>query len=100
MGFARDWSAEVSGRRVVAGDLNATPWSHPFRRLLADGRLHNSQRGYGLELTFPAHATPLLQVSIDHVLYSDGFRVVDRRLGPALGSDHFPVVVDLALVVP
>ncbi|HEY5649843.1 MAG TPA: endonuclease/exonuclease/phosphatase family protein, partial [Acidimicrobiia bacterium] len=100
LGFARDWSAESGGRRIVAGDLNATPWSSSFRRLVANADLVNSQRGYGLELTFPSDASPLVQVPIDHVLHSDGFRVVDRRLGPALGSDHFPVVVDLALVQP
>lgn len=98
LGFARDWSAESGGRRIVAGDLNATPWSLPFRRLLRDGNLHNSQRGYGLELTFPSGSSPLVQVPIDHVLYSDGFQVIDRRLGPPLGSDHLPVVVELALV--
>lgn len=100
LGFARDWSSESGGRRIVAGDLNATPWSWPFRRLVFDGGLHNSQRGYGLELTFPTGSSPLVQVSIDHVLYSDGFAVIDRRLGPPLGSDHLPVVVDLALVEP
>jgi endonuclease/exonuclease/phosphatase (EEP) superfamily protein YafD len=98
LGFARDWSAETGGRRIVAGDLNATPWSLPFRRLLSGGSLNNSQRGYGLELTFPSDASPLVQVPIDHVLFSEGFQVIGRRLGPPLGSDHFPVVVDLALV--
>ena len=98
LGFARDWSAESGGRRIVAGDLNATPWSQTFRRLIAGGALSNSQRGYGLELTFPANANPLIQVPIDHVLHSEGFAVIDRRIGPALGSDHLPVVVDLALV--
>jgi endonuclease/exonuclease/phosphatase (EEP) superfamily protein YafD len=98
LGFARDWSAESGGRRIVAGDLNATPWSYPFRRLMAHGGLHNSQRGYGLELSFPSESSPIIRVPIDHVLYSDGLRVVDRRLGPPLGSDHFPVVVDLALI--
>ncbi len=98
LGFARDWSAESGGRRIVAGDLNATPWSLPFRRLVSGGSLINSQRGYGLELTFPSGSSPLVQVPIDHVLHSDGFRVIDRRLGPAIGSDHLPVVVDLALV--
>ncbi len=98
LGFARDWSAESGGRRVVAGDLNATPWSLPFRRLVSGGSLMNSQRGYGLELTFPSGSSPLVQVPIDHVLHSDGLRVIDRRLGPAIGSDHLPVVVDLALV--
>lgn len=98
LGFARDWSAETGGYRIVAGDLNATPWSQPFRRLLDDGGLTNSQLGYGLELTFPSGSSQLVQVPIDHVLYSEGFAVIDRRLGPALGSDHLPVVVDLALV--
>lgn len=98
LGFARDWSAESGGRRIVAGDLNATPWSYAFRRLLDGGALINSQRGYGLELTFPASASPLVQVPIDHVLHSEGFRVIDRRLGPAFGSDHYSVIVDLALV--
>jgi endonuclease/exonuclease/phosphatase (EEP) superfamily protein YafD len=98
LGFARDWSAESGGRRIVAGDLNATPWSLPFRRLVSDGGLFNSQRGYGLELSFPARSSPLVQVPIDHVLYSEGFAVVDRRLGPPFGSDHLSVVVDLALV--
>ena len=98
LGFARDWSAESGGRRIVAGDLNATPWSLPFRRLLAGGGLQNSQRGYGLELTFPSNSSPIVQVPIDHVLYSEGFQVIDRRLGPSLGSDHLPVVVDFALV--
>lgn len=98
IGFARDWSSESGGWRIVAGDLNATPWSLPFRRLLRGGGLFNSQRGFGLELTFPSGSSPLVQVPIDHVLHSDGFRVVDRRLGPPLGSDHLPVVVELALI--
>ncbi len=100
LGFARDWSAESGGRRIVVGDLNATPWSLPFRRLVSGGGLVNSQRGYGLELTFPAGSSPLVQVPIDHVLYSEGFAVIDRRLGPPFGSDHLPLVVDLALVQP
>ncbi len=98
LGFARDWSAESGGRRIVAGDLNATPWSLSFRRLLDGGGLNNSQRGYGLELTFPSGSSPLVQVPIDHVLHAGGFAVTDRRLGPSLGSDHLPVVVDLALI--
>lgn len=96
--FAREWAAESDVRTVVAGDLNATPWSYTFRRLERIGELRNSQRGYGLELTFPAEAHPVYQVSIDHVLYSEGLAVVDRRLGRPSGSDHLPVYVELVLV--
>ena len=98
IGFAMDWAAEGGGHRIVTGDFNATPWSQAFRRLIAHGELRNSQRGYGLELTFPSDGSPLVQVPIDHLLYSEGFAVVDRRLGPALGSDHFSLVVDLVVL--
>jgi endonuclease/exonuclease/phosphatase (EEP) superfamily protein YafD len=40
----------------------------------------------------------LLQVSIDHLLHSSELAVADRRLGPPMGSDHLPLVVDLSIV--
>lgn len=97
--FAADWAADQQGPTIVVGDFNATPWSYAFRRLISSAHLANSGRGFGLELSYPADANPLLRVPIDHLLYSDELAVVDRRLGPALGSDHFPLTVDLALAV-
>lgn len=94
--FASRWVKEQQGRVIVVGDFNAGPWSYPFRRLVSGTGLHDSSRGFGLELSYPAEAIPLIQVSIDHLLYSDGLAVVDRRLGPSLGSDHYPLTVDLA----
>lgn len=80
----------------MVGDFNATPWSYPFRRLMASTDLSNSALGFGLDLSYPADGNPLVRVPIDHLLFSDGLAVVDRRLGPAMGSDHFPLTVDLA----
>ena len=96
--FAGLWAASREGPKVIVGDFNASPWSDPFRRLRTDTGLRNSQAGYGLELSYPADANPLLQVSIDHLLHSPDLVVADRRLGPPLGSDHLPLVVDLSLV--
>ncbi len=95
-GWYSDWVTARSGDVIVVGDFNATPWSSPFRRLIADTGLHNSQRGYGLELTYPTRSIVPAQVSIDHLLHSDGFTVVNRELGPSMGSDHVPLIVDLA----
>lgn len=95
--FAADWAAEREGPRFVVGDLNATPWSWPFRNLVSKAGLKNSQAGFGLQPTFPATSNVLLRVPIDHLLHSDELVVRDRRLGPPLGSDHFPLVVDLEL---
>jgi len=96
--FATDWAAGQDGPTIVVGDFNATPWSYPFRRLISTADLSNSARGFGLDLSYPADGNPLIRVPIDHLLFSDGLAVVDRSLGPAMGSDHFPLTVDMALV--
>ena len=93
--FAGDWAGSAEGAYFVVGDFNATPWSAPFRRMLATGGLRNSQIGFGLQPSFPATSSPLLRVPIDHLLHSDELVVTDRRLGPNLGSDHFVLIVDL-----
>ncbi|MCI0678648.1 MAG: endonuclease/exonuclease/phosphatase family protein, partial [Actinobacteria bacterium] len=95
--FATRWASDQEGAFVVVGDLNATPWSWPFRRLVGETTLRNSQIGFGLQASFPVDANLLIRVPIDHLLHSDALVVRDRRLGPELGSDHFPLVVDLAL---
>lgn len=95
--FAGEWAAARAGPAVVTGDLNAGPWSRAFRRMADIGGLHDSERGHGLQPSFPATANPLLRVPIDHLLATEGVAVTSRRLGPALGSDHFPLVVDLVV---
>ncbi len=97
MAFAGDWAASQEGAFIVVGDFNATPWSSPFRKLLAAAELRNSQIGFGLQPTFPSTSTFLMRVPIDHLVHSPALTVRDRQLGPALGSDHFPLLVDLEL---
>lgn len=82
---------------VVMGDLNATPFAPAFADLLAAGGLRDSGRGHGLGGTWPT-GVPLLSVAIDHVLVGKGVVVLDRWIGPDIGSDHLPVIVDLGLL--
>lgn len=93
--FAAEWAVGRSGPVVVVGDFNATPWSWPFRSLLANGDLINSQRGFGLQPSFSSRSNLLFRVPIDHVVHSSELQVTHRQLGPDLGSDHFPLLVDL-----
>jgi endonuclease/exonuclease/phosphatase (EEP) superfamily protein YafD len=97
LGFAAKWATSRNGAFVVVGDFNATPWSWPFRQLIDSSDLRNSQRGFGLQPTFSAESNLLLRVPIDHLLHSPALEVTDRELGPPLGSDHFPLLVDLQL---
>jgi len=100
LGFAGAWATDQAGAFVIVGDFNSTPWSWPFRRLIGNAGLLNSQTGFGLQPSFPAGSNLLLRVPIDHLVHSHALEVTGRSLGPNLGSDHFPLVVDLQMVSP
>ena len=78
---------------LLLGDLNLSPWSPYFTRLLADASLQDSAAGHGIQASWPVPWPPL-RIPIDHALYSDGIRIQHREPGPATGSDHDPVIVD------
>lgn len=88
-------------RLILVGDFNLTPWSFTLRRI---------DSGYGLErrdralFTWPARLSPhgrlgmpLPLLPIDHVYAGAAWRTVKIERGPLLGSDHYPLVVVLAL---
>ncbi len=78
---------------LLAGDLNATPWSRAFTGLDALGL----RRATGLAPTWPAVAGGWSGIPIDHVLASRHWRRIDSWRGPDLGSDHAPVLARVAL---
>jgi endonuclease/exonuclease/phosphatase (EEP) superfamily protein YafD len=79
---------------VVAGDFNATPWSRPFAKLVGASGLCDTRAGFGYQGSYPS-SSAILRIPIDHVLVSCGVGVRDRTIGPDVGSDHLPVIVDL-----
>jgi endonuclease/exonuclease/phosphatase (EEP) superfamily protein YafD len=91
-----DRARAVRGPVLVMGDLNATPWSRPFRRLIDRSGLCDSRAGFGLQASFPATSV-VLRIPIDHLLASCAVGVRDRRIGRDVGSDHLPVLVDLVI---
>lgn len=87
--------AKASGQpAIIAGDLNATPWSNAFSGIGQTG----FRRATGLVPTWPAAGGGWLGIPIDHVLVTSHWSVVDRKVGPNLGSDHLPVMVRIGLL--
>ena len=90
------WAASHSGKAVVLGDLNTTPWSPYFSRLLTDGRLVRAHPRWGVEPTWMADQ-PWVSLLLDHVLVSPEIGVTSVEVGPDVGSDHRPVRADLVM---
>jgi endonuclease/exonuclease/phosphatase (EEP) superfamily protein YafD len=83
------------GPLVIAGDLNITPFSPVFQRTLREGGLRRCVPDAGLTPTWPARFPPLF-IQIDHCLATGDVHAANFRVGPYLGSDHYPIVVDIA----
>lgn len=81
---------------IVFGDLNCSPWSYYFVKLLEVGRLSDSERGFGFQPTWTTK-WPFPCFPIDHCLVSNRFYAVERVVGPSVGSDHLPVYVKLGM---
>jgi endonuclease/exonuclease/phosphatase (EEP) superfamily protein YafD len=79
---------------VLAGDINCSPWSFYFTRLLNDSGLKDSEQGFGAQPSWPAIRNHAL-IPIDHFLVSKDIRVLNRQIGRNIGSDHLPVIVEL-----
>jgi endonuclease/exonuclease/phosphatase (EEP) superfamily protein YafD len=88
------WSAHSTTPALVIGDLNCTPWSPAFRQLLHDGSLQDT--GWGITPTWPV--TPwFLRIPLDHCLTTPSILTKEHRVGPDIGSDHFPIIVTVVL---
>jgi endonuclease/exonuclease/phosphatase (EEP) superfamily protein YafD len=81
---------------IVAGDFNSTPDSDFATRMrdLADDAWEARGRGFGF--TWPNGMFPCPPIRLDHVFLSHDFGVLGVRVGEGPGSDHRPVVADVA----
>jgi endonuclease/exonuclease/phosphatase (EEP) superfamily protein YafD len=96
--LARELKAFPQDTLIVTGDFNSTPWSWGLRR--QDKALGLERRTRALA-SWPSGAfsrvatAPFPILPIDQVYAGKAWKTVKVERGPALGSDHRPVVVTL-----
>lgn len=91
---------ETTGPIVVVGDFNASPWTLPVRKLMDETGLRCAPGALGGSYPSELGGRPVptwLGIPIDIALVGRGARALGRRRGPFVGSDHWPVTVDLTI---
>ena len=82
---------------IVAGDFNLTPWTELLQRIFdVTGLKRYNTFNPTWPMRWRKYPVPPVFV-IDHVLASDRFANIATSGGPRLGSDHRPVIADIAL---
>jgi endonuclease/exonuclease/phosphatase (EEP) superfamily protein YafD len=85
--------------RIVAGDFNATPYNRWYDELRGLGldEVHEAV-GEPFATTWPNGHHPLPPVRIDHVFTDAAIVPLAVHQGDGPGSDHRPVIADVAVV--
>lgn len=81
---------------LVIGDLNDVAWSdtsYKFRRI---SELKDPRVGRGFYNTYHAKLF-FMRWALDHVFVTDHFKLHSIKRMPRIGSDHFPIFIQLGL---
>jgi len=88
--------AKRQAAEIVAGDLNAVPWSPAVRRLAERAHLHDPRIGRGWLPTWRADGI-ILRWPLDQILFSPQFSLVRLQVLPPFGSDHQAVLATVCV---
>ena len=89
----------ANGPLAVIGDFNITPYSPYFEDWLARTGLTDTRRGRTPSPSWPT-MLPILSIPIDHCAVSRDVVIINHRRLPAFGSDHYPILAEIALAQP
>ncbi|WP_162339675.1 endonuclease/exonuclease/phosphatase family protein [Cyclobacterium salsum] len=100
--YERDTELLIIGKMIkedprpvlVAGDLNDVGWSKTSTLFREYSQLVDPREGRGFFNTYSVFL-PLLRYPLDHVFYSNDFGLVHIEKLEPIGSDHFPMWVEL-----
>lgn len=101
--YGRDAELVLVGREIdkerrpsiVIGDLNDVAWSYTTTLFQRISHMVDPRVGRGMFNSFHA-GHPLARYPLDHVFHTRDFTLADLRRLQYTGSDHFPILVELA----
>ena len=81
---------------ILLGDLNMTSSSKRFTNFLKETNLYTYSSFKNITSTWPTFLPNYLGIQIDHVLFTNNFKLVNKKIANNFGSDHRPLIVELA----
>jgi endonuclease/exonuclease/phosphatase (EEP) superfamily protein YafD len=84
---------------IMTGDWNLSPYSPYFADVLQSTGIKYQYTSLLPFTTWPSQfQLPFLQIPIDHILSKGNLQLTDKHRGPAMGSDHYPIVASFKVM--
>ena len=81
---------------ILLGDLNVSPFSSHYKRLLRATQLSDKSSNWNFARTWPSWSR-IWRIRIDHCLSNEGLALTNRYSGRRFSSDHLPLFCDYKL---
>ncbi len=94
--LAAKYARRLAMPAITIGDFNDVAWSDTTSLFRELGGFLDPRIGRGTYATFPADMT-WLGWPLDYLFVTEEFVLADMRVGPAVGSDHRPVIARVCL---
>tara|TARA_Y100001960_G_C14722829_1_gene853408 strand:- start:214 stop:1140 length:927 start_codon:yes stop_codon:yes gene_type:complete len=79
---------------IALGDFNSVPWEPHFKDFLDHTKMRSTMELTGYRMTWPRYFRPM-GIPMDHILISRSITPKGLAVGPDVGSDHYPVALQL-----
>lgn len=80
--------------KLIMGDFNAVLWGLDFKRFLNKSNLISALLKQRYKMTWPTFF-PVFGIPMDHILLSKDISFSGVEVGPHIGSDHLPLMLEL-----
>jgi endonuclease/exonuclease/phosphatase (EEP) superfamily protein YafD len=91
------YAGAIPGDAVLMGDFNSVPWGSLQTEFREKTGFDNRGR---LALTWPTWAPAFLRLPIDQIFVSGALVIRNYEAGPAVSSDHLPVLAEIYRTSP
>lgn len=79
---------------IILGDFNSVPWEDHFEGFLNETNLRSTLYDHGYKITWPTKYL-FAGIPMDHILLSPTIDYKNLNVGPYVGSDHYPISINL-----
>lgn len=82
---------------LVLGDFNISMWSPAYAQFEKATGLNNCRKGFGVLSSWPSKLPEWARIPIDQCFSRQAYQIKKIQLGPNIGSDHMPLIIEMIL---